>query len=123
MHACGKRQIDAVIIVGAVVFALEFKVGEATFDRAAFEQVWDQALDLKNFHEASHTVSIIPVLVATEAGAELPIKLLADSDNFYRPIGVGVSGIRALIELAVQTVSGLPVDAVQWPRTSYRPTA
>ena len=61
------RRIDAVLLVGPVVFVIEFKVGESTFDRAAVDQVWDYALDLKNFHEASHSVSIVPILIATEA--------------------------------------------------------
>ncbi len=48
------RRIDAVLLIGSIVFVVEFKVGEATFDRAAVDQVWDYALDLKNFHAASH---------------------------------------------------------------------
>ena len=55
--------------IGPVVFVIEFKVGESTFERAAVDQVWDYALDLKNFHEASHSVSIVPILIATEATA------------------------------------------------------
>jgi hypothetical protein len=54
------RRIDVVLVIGPVVFAIEFKVGEKTFDRAAIDQVWDYGLDLKNFHEASHDASIIP---------------------------------------------------------------
>ena len=90
----GKR-IDAVVIVGPVVFAIEFKVGSDTFDRAAVEQVWDYALDLKNFHEASHHVSIVPMLVATEADIESTFDLSADSDDVYHPIRVGTNGIKA----------------------------
>jgi hypothetical protein len=48
---------DAVLLIGPVVFVVEFKVGKQTFDRPAEEQVWDYALDLKNFHEASHAVA------------------------------------------------------------------
>ena len=48
------RRIDAVLLIGPTVFVIEFKVGEALFDRTAMDQVWDYALDLKNFHEASH---------------------------------------------------------------------
>ena len=59
------RRIDAVVIVGPVCLVVEFKVGEAEFKRQDIEQAWDYALDLKNFHEASHIVSIVPVLVAT----------------------------------------------------------
>src|SRR5213592_1807037 len=49
------RRIDAVLVIGAVILAIEFKLGEKTFDRSALDQVWDYGLDLKNFHEASHT--------------------------------------------------------------------
>ena len=43
------RRIDAVLLIGPVVFVVEFKVGEKEFERAAVEQVWDYALDLKTF--------------------------------------------------------------------------
>lgn len=59
------RRIDAVLLAGPVVFVIEFKVGETAFDRAAIDQVWDYALDLKNFHAASHAVALIPILLAT----------------------------------------------------------
>ena len=49
------RRIDVVLIIGSVVFIVEFKVGETTFSRAAHDQVWDYALDLKNFHSESHS--------------------------------------------------------------------
>ena len=44
------RRIDVVLLIGPVVFVVEFKVGKRTFDRSAVDQVWDYALDLKNFH-------------------------------------------------------------------------
>jgi len=40
------RRIDVVLVIGPVVFALEFKIGEKSFDRSAIEQIWDYALDL-----------------------------------------------------------------------------
>ena len=116
------RRIDAIVVAGAVVFALEFKVGESAFDRAAIEQVWDYALDLKNIHEASHAVSIVPVLIATEASVSFPFRLLADDDGVHRPIAVGSNELRAVIDLALREVSGAAVDAAQWPCASYRPT-
>jgi hypothetical protein len=63
------RRIDAVLLIGPVVFVVEFKVGSTEFDRAAVEQVWDYALDLKNFHEASHVAPIVPK--GSDALAEL----------------------------------------------------
>ena len=62
----GKR-IDVVVITGSTIFILEFKVGESEFHSYAIDQVWDYALDLKNFHETSHEHFIAPVLIATKA--------------------------------------------------------
>ena len=65
----GKR-IDVVLLIKSVIFVLEFKVGEATFSAAAFDQVWDYAIDLKNFHESSHEATIAPILIATQSPAQ-----------------------------------------------------
>lgn len=116
------RRIDAVLLVGPMVFVVEFKVGEKTFDRAAVDQVWDYALDLKNFHEASHAISIVPILIATEA-AEFPsIEFRADDDRVYRPILVNTEGFRRVVDAALQRISGLALDASQWSHAPYHPT-
>ncbi|MEK7064360.1 MAG: hypothetical protein AAB973_02000, partial [Patescibacteria group bacterium] len=49
----GKR-IDVILIIGPAIFILEFKVGEKEFSSYALDQVWDFALDLKNFLSTSH---------------------------------------------------------------------
>jgi len=116
------RRIDAVLLVGPVLFVVEFKVGETVFDRAAMDQVWDYALDLKNFHASSHDVALVPILLATGAEESAPISLQADSDNVYRPIQVCSSGFRAAIDLALATISGNVLDQAGWPLGSYRPT-
>ena len=89
------RRIDAVVIVGPVCLVVEFKVGETDFNRQDIDQAWDYALDLKNFHKASHSVSIVPILVATEANISLPTFLDADHDDVYKPVCVGGDGLRA----------------------------
>src|SRR5262245_24445769 len=66
------RRIDVVAIIEHVIFVLEFKVGESTFPAHAVDQVWDYALDLKNFHETSHRPPIAPVLIATAAPRSNP---------------------------------------------------
>jgi hypothetical protein len=116
------RRIDAVLLIGPIVFVIEFKVGEKTFDRAAIDQVWDYALDLKNFHEASHTVPIVPILIATGAKTSAPLKLHADEDMVYRPVSVHPDGLRTVIEQALQILEGGDIDTQIWPRAPYRPT-
>jgi hypothetical protein len=116
------RRIDAVLLLGPVVFVIEFKVGESAFERAAMDQVWDYALDLKNFHEASHSVSIIPILIATGATKSVPLNLHVDQDQVYRPIPVHPTGFRQAIDVAMRTVTGEVVDDQQWSDAPYHPT-
>ena len=49
----GKR-IDVVLLYKGIVFCLEIKVGEADILEADIDQVFDYALDLKNFHKFNH---------------------------------------------------------------------
>jgi hypothetical protein len=116
------RRIDAVLLIGPVVFVIEFKVGESAFDRAAVDQVWDYALDLKNFHEASHSVSIVPLLIATGATRSPLLKLQADEDKVYHPIRIHLAGFREALDEALRTVTGKMLDDQEWSTAPYRPT-
>ena len=116
------RRIDAVVLSGPVVFVVEFKVGEREFERAALDQVWDYALDLKNFHEASHAVAIVPILVATEATASPTPTLQADEDRVYRPVSVHPAQFREVIDLALKTIAGDALEGQKWSGAPYRPT-
>ncbi|MEY3774326.1 MAG: hypothetical protein RLZZ129_1106 [Verrucomicrobiota bacterium] len=115
-------RVDAVLLIGPVVFVVEFKVGEATFDRAAIDQVWDYALDLKNFHEASHQASLVPILIATEAKESEPIKLTPDADRVYQPIQTHPDGFRTALESALKVISGDVLYQGQWAHGAYKPT-
>ena len=116
------RRIDAVLLIGPVIFVIEFKVGESAFERAAVDQVWDYALDLKNFHEASHFVSIVPILIATGSTESPPLKLFADEDKVYRPLLVHPAGFREAVDRILRTVTGDVLDEQRWPRAPYHPT-
>jgi hypothetical protein len=116
------RRIDAVLLIGPVVFVIEFKVGQKEFERAAFEQVWDYALDLKNFHEASHHASLVPILIATNSKESGPIELQADTDKVYRPIQVTLESFRKAVELTLQQITGSPLNGSQWAQAPYHPT-
>jgi hypothetical protein len=115
-------RVDVVLLIGPVVFVVEFKVGEAAFDRAALDQVWDYALDLKNFHEASHKVSLVPVLIATEATESPAVNLSADQDQVYRPICMHPAGFREVLLSISSQISGKSIDQSQWEQAPYKPT-
>jgi hypothetical protein len=115
------RRIDVVLVIGPVIFAIEFKVGEKTFDRSAIDQVWDYGLDLKNFHKASHDASIVPILIATEATGCPQIEFEPDADKLYRPIVVDPKNFRSVLDTALAKIRGAVVDAENWSRASYNP--
>jgi len=115
------RRVDVVLVLGPAIFALEFKVGESTYDRSAIDQVWDYALDLKNFHEASHNLAIVPILVATEAQTAATT-FAADSDNVFRPLRANPDNLRRTLEESLGLVKGSELNAEAWARASYKPT-
>ena len=116
------RRIDVVLVIRPVIFAVEFKVGEKTFDRSAIDQVWDYGLDLKNFHEASHEAAIVPILIATEATECPPLEVHAAADKLYHPIVVDPRSFRSVLDTALARISGALVNADAWARASYHPT-
>ncbi|MGE3959745.1 MAG: DUF2075 domain-containing protein [Vicinamibacterales bacterium] len=115
-------RIDAVIVSSSVIVPIEFKVGEKRFLRDDIEQVWDYALDLKNFHLESHYAPIVPILVATAGTAKEVQTASASPDDVYRPIKVGRAGVSRALADALSTSSGASLDPVAWTKGRYRPT-
>lgn len=116
------RRIDVVLLIGSAVFVLEFKVGQKRFERAAIEQVWDYALDLKNFHEASHHICIVPILIATASSICPELDPHMDDDRVYRPIMAMPSGLAAIVNRLVRETAAQVLDVPNWLRAPYRPT-
>ncbi len=117
------RRIDVLVIIRNTVFVIEFKVGESHFTRAALDQVWDYALDLKNFHEPSHGVTIAPVLVATEAGEGFStVASSHHNDGVLQPIKTGPGSLKACIEQVLWLSEGPDINADSWVQGRYKPT-
>lgn len=117
------RRIDVVLILGPVVFVIEFKVGETDFTRAALTQAWDYALDLKNFHAASHNAAIVPILVATEAEAAGAVPLEAAPDYVYTPLLTNPAQLRTTLERCRAEIPACtPLHVQSWLAASYRPS-
>ena len=115
-------RIDVVLIIGAIIFVVEFKVGEKDINREDVNQVWDYALDLKNFHQASHEAPIVPILVATRSSHSDVLLGLAHTDKVFPPAKCNSKGLRTLIDVAIQQLSGENVNAKAWGRSPYQPT-
>ncbi len=118
----GKR-IDCVLLVEHVLFVLEFKVGETRFGTDAIDQVWDYALDLKNFHESSHSIPIAPILIATDAPAsEFEIQGTIHDDRLLVPIRIAGGQIGEALLACLSSLDGKPINSGSWEAGRYLPT-
>jgi len=117
------RRIDVVLLIGPVIFVLEFKVGEKEFTTYAIDQAFDYALDLKNFHDSSHEQHIAPVLIATEAKDAVPIVAVTpQNDRLLFPIKSNMAQLGRAIEEVLRFVKGNDIDVNIWEEGRYCPT-
>ena len=118
----GKR-IDVLALIDHVIFVIEFKVGESIFNRSAIDQVWDYALDLKNFHETSYHSTIAPILVATNAkNVNGIVSASHHNDGVLLPINTSPELLERTINTVLQWSCGIQIDASAWEAGRYRPT-
>ena len=117
----GKR-IDAILLLHGIVFVLEFKVGAKEYLRQDLEQVWDYALDLKNFHEASHNLTIVPILVATDTDSASVSKEVSQyDDQVFEPILSNAASLSLIIAQFEEEYSTTN-DLSRWVFSRYMPT-
>lgn len=117
------RRIDAVLLIGSVVFVVEFKVGAKDFASHAIDQVCDYALDLKNFHEPSHKCFVTPVLVATNAQASaICVSTTPQNDNLINPIKATPAQLDEVIDAVLLFAEGTDLDREKWETGRYSPT-
>ncbi|RLL52253.1 DUF2075 domain-containing protein [Mariprofundus sp. EBB-1] len=117
------RRIDVLLLINGVIFVLEFKVGERAFHRHDIDQVWDYALDLKNFHETSHDLLIAPVLIATKA-KQGPINILMTphDDNLLFPILCNAQILPEVITGVLEFAEEQAMEPAAWEQGRYLPT-
>ena len=117
------RRADVILIVGHVLFVLEFKAGESQFNISALDQVWDYALDLKNFHDASHGICIAPVLVATKAKPQtIELQRTLHDDDLVRPIRANADDLQEVIAQTMDFLKAPRIDISNWESGRYLPT-
>jgi Uncharacterized conserved protein (DUF2075) len=117
------RRIDAVVIIGPVVFVFEFKVGERTVHAHDVDQVVDYALDLRHFHERSHRVHIAPVLICTELDRDQTwTPSTCPPDGLFDVARTTADGLAATIDSILSLVQAPDIDLTIWEASRYKPT-
>lgn len=110
----GKR-VDAVVIIGPLIFVIEFKTQKTTFDVADLDQVVDYALDLHNFHEGSHRAYIAPILVCTEAhNRHQHVPQVVPVDRLFECSKTNAEALSETLATLLQCVTSDPVSIHSW---------
>ena len=114
----GKR-VDNIIIIDDCVFVVEFKVGDDVYGKHAELQIIDYCLDLKNFHEGSHSVKLIPLLIATNAKES--IFNINEVLELVQVAKCNKSGIKNSIKKFLH-YSNEKININKWENSLYKPT-
>jgi len=118
----GKR-IDVLLLIGAALLVLEFKVGERNYPAYAIDQVFDYAVDMKNFHETSHECLIAPILVCTKANETLSqVATTPHNDNVLFPLLANSESLRSIIDSVLQFATDETIQVELWEKGRYSPT-
>ncbi len=117
------RRVDVVVLIGPVIFVLEYKIGEKEYPLHAIEQVYDYALDLKNFHESSHNHFIAPILIATKAPyVDSAVATTLQNDKLLFPIKSNMDSLSEVIKNVLLFAEGDDIEHSQWECGRYCPT-
>lgn len=116
------RRADLILLTNGIVFVIEYKLGASQFDRSSLNQVYGYGLDLKHFHETSHDLPIVPILVATQAPHSDELHVQWDDDDLARPLSVNAAGLLQAIHHVCLIRNSSPINASTWEAGRYRPT-
>ena len=117
------RRIDVVLLIGSALLVLEFKIGERQFTSYAMNQVYDYAVDLKNFHETSRDLFIAPIVIATNAIAPPPtITTTVHNDQVLTPMRCTIDLLAATLQRVVEAAGAGTIDPNEWESGRYSPT-
>ena len=117
------QRIDVLLLIGPVVFVLEFKIGEKEYASYAIDQVMDYALDLKNFHETSHEQFIAPILIATKAKQSYTtISQTPQNDKLLFPIKCNEEILSDVLKEILIYCEGNQIEKEYWENGHYKPT-
>ena len=115
----GKR-VDAVVLYKNIVFLLEFKCGDTEYRASTYDQVYDYALDLRNFQKESHNKLLVPIMVSTRAEAA-PI-VVNEVNRIIEPIKCNAENIKTALILVASRYVEPAFDYFVWENSEYLPT-
>lgn len=119
------RRVDVIALIDRIVFVLEYKTAEQKFSHEASTQVWDYAIDLKNFQRGCIDRKIIPILVVpNEKSKRCVLDLKPFKDDVYEPLWVNAERIQEAIDsiLPANAPTWSQKEDDRWAKSGYEPT-
>lgn len=114
------RRVDAVVLYKNIVFLLEFKCGDTEYRQSTYDQVYDYALDLRNFQKESHDKLLVPIMVSTRAAAVTNV--IRERDRVIEPLRCNAGNIADVINMVAARYNEFAFDYVAWENSEYLPT-
>lgn len=114
------KKVDVILLYYNIVFIIEFKCGATKYLHSYIDQVYDYALDLKNFHKESHDKLLVPILVATEA-TSVNNKLKVD-DKILEPLLCNKNNLCLTILDVIKCYKEPEFNYNEWIDSIYLPT-
>jgi len=117
------HRVDAVVLINGIITAIEFKIGANKYLRNDIDQAYDYALDLKYFHEGTHNLPVVPILVASCA-KKLSFSLVSHPrvHGLYQPVCANADNLAQTIRGIVHSLPAKKVDPSVWEASRYCPT-
>ena len=115
----GKR-VDVVLLHKGIIFLLEFKCGDTEYRASTYDQVYDYALDLRNFQKESHNKLIVPIVVSTKAKPFSNQIILRE--RIVEPLRCNQNNLGSIIKMIVDSYEEELFDYLQWENSEYLPT-
>ena len=118
------RRVDTIVLIDGIVFILEYKTGRQTFNQSARNQVWDYALDLKNFHAGSKDRILVPIVVVPLAPDEdCLLTSKSSKDKVYEPLFTNTITLDKAIQGILSHATVRPSQSDEaWANSGYEPT-
>lgn len=114
------KRVDVVVLHKNIIFVIEFKCGDDEYRSSTYEQVYDYALDLRNFQKQSHDKLLVPIMVSTRA-ANYPF-VINEKKKIIEPLRCNANNITAAINSVVERYNEASFDYVSWENSEYLPT-
>jgi len=117
------HRVDAVLFIQGQVLVVEFKIGAREHTSSDIDQAYDYAIDLKYFHGASHKLSVVPILVATQANPKV-VQLIEHNriKGLYKTVCATGATLACTIRQILCAVPKMAAEFSDWENSRYCPT-